>query len=90
MKLILVLLSFFFLSYADENSSYSPTYIPPNLNNPYNVEPNPYKEELNELQRNIQKDLEEKQNTNNKKGNSKNNWFYDIFKSIEDMVDSLF
>ncbi len=89
MKLIFVLILFPIFVLADNSFDYSPTYIPPNLNNPYNVKPNPYERELEELEKNIQEDLESNQKKKQKEG-SENKWFYDIFKSLGDMFDSLF
>ena len=93
MKIFIVFFIFlsFLTSNGDENNSeFSPTYIPPNINNPYEIKPNPHEKELEELERNIQQDLEIQQNQQQQKENSKNSWFYDIFKSIEDLFDSWF
>jgi hypothetical protein len=80
-----LLLFFIFVSAYGQDEDFSPTYIPPNINNPYNTEANPYEKELQELERNIQSDIQQQQEELEQNHNSKNSWFYDIFKSLKDL-----
>ncbi len=92
-KSLVIIFILFFIHNSfleDNNSQIPPTYIPPNVYAPYQAEPNPHEKELEELQKNIQRDLKSQQNQQQQKENSKNNWFYDIFKSIDDLFDKWF
>ena len=85
MRFIFILIFIISVSYSQEN--FSPTYIPPNVNSPYQIEPNPYEKEINQLKENIEKDIQNQQNKNEGENESRNFWFYDIFKSLDELFD---